>query len=75
MSVVAPDGSRARFFFPWWVMAYQLAGEAGLEALGRKCVEERELAKLLSHGGILGSVTQIEKCEWRVEIQRHDSGF
>ena len=42
MSVVAPDGSRARFFFPWSVMAYQLAGEAGLEALGMKDREERE---------------------------------
>ena len=42
MLVVDPDGNRARFDFPWSVMAYQLAGEKGLKALGMDGREERE---------------------------------
>ena len=42
MDVRAPDGTVARFKYPWTVLAYQLGGAEGLEALGMEGEVERE---------------------------------
>jgi len=42
MEVFSPDGSKARFIYPWSVLAYQLGGPKGLELLGMKGNAERE---------------------------------
>jgi len=42
MDVLAPDGTKARFVYPWTVLAYQLGGQDGLKLLGMKGSAERE---------------------------------
>jgi hypothetical protein len=43
MEVRGPDGGRARFLYPWSVLAYQLGGREGLRILGcEEGGEERE---------------------------------
>ena len=42
MDVHAPDGTAARFKYPWTVLAFQLAGSEGLKILGMEGDTERE---------------------------------
>lgn len=42
MEVRAPDGSIARFKYPWSVLAYELGGDEGLKILGATDGSERE---------------------------------
>ena len=42
MEVRAPDGTTARFLYPWTVLAFQLGGAKGLELLGMSGNAERE---------------------------------
>jgi hypothetical protein len=45
MEVLAPDGKKARFFHPWTILAWQLAGKHGVEILnGGKGMTERDTA-------------------------------
>ncbi len=38
----SPEGEVARFLYPWNVLAWQLAGAAGLDAIGSSVEEERD---------------------------------
>ena len=42
MDVIGPDGIKARFKYPWTVLAYQLDGAEGLKVLGSQDSKERE---------------------------------
>ena len=42
MDVNGPDGTTARFKYPWTVLAYQLGGTEGLKVLGSQDGKERE---------------------------------
>ena len=42
MDVNSPDGTTARFKYPWTVLAYQLGGTEGLKVLGSQDGKERE---------------------------------
>jgi len=42
MDIHAPDGTAARFKYPWTVLAFQLAGSDGLKILGMEGDTERE---------------------------------
>ncbi len=42
MKVLSPDGQKTGWLYPWTIMAWQLAGERGLEALGMDGGVERE---------------------------------
>ncbi len=41
MDVIGPDGIKARFKYPWTVLAYQLGGAEGLKVLGSQDSKER----------------------------------